>query len=471
MEAPCARTIMTSTDKTVFSSLPIRPELLNALHAINYVQMTPVQSGSAADILQGRDLLAQAQTGSGKTAAFAIGVLNKLQVSRFNTQALVICPTRELSDQVAEEIQRLASGLANTRILTLCGGKPMHDQLNSLKREPHVVVGTPGRLKKHLEMGTLNISRVETLVLDEADRMLDMGFYDDIMSILDRTNDNRQTLLFSATYPAEIVQISQAIQNDPVQLRVEATNAADQIQQHFYFADDEQKKECLYRALGKFGPDSAIIFCNRKQQVQNLCDVLREKGHHARALHGDLEQRERDEAIILFANKSISYLVATDVAARGLDISALSAVINYDISPDAETHIHRIGRTGRAGLDGLAITFVGHDEIHRVRAIEQLLKAEFKFGELHAHDKNDGQITTPATRTIHLNVGKKDKIRPGDIVGALTASEQLGQDDIGKIKVQAKMAFVAVSFNKTHIALSIFSEGRVKKQKVRARVL
>ena len=462
---------MTSEETTRFNSLALRPELFQALSAVNYVEMTPIQAGSATAILDGRDLVAQAETGSGKTAAFAIGILNKLELTLFETQALVICPTRELSDQVAEEIQRLASGMANTRVLTLCGGKPMHDQLISLKREPHIVVGTPGRLKKHLEKGTLNISGVQTLVLDEADRMLDMGFYEDIMSILGRTSQERQTLLFSATYPTEITSISRSIQYDPVEVKVAASSTTEQIEQLFVFAKEDQKLEALYRALGKYQPDNAIIFCNRKKHVQDLCDTLTQAGYHARALHGDLEQRERDEAILLFANKSVSLLIATDVAARGLDINALSAVINYDITPDPENHLHRIGRTGRAGLEGLAITLVDPEEVHRVRAIEQFMKAEFKFGELHAYDRDDGSITTPETRTIQLSAGKKDKIRPGDIVGALTASTELSKDDIGKIKVQAKVAFVAIAYNKAKIALKILSEERIKKQKVRARII
>jgi len=236
---------MTTEEHTEFRSLSLRPELQQALSAINYVEMTPIQSRSAPDILNGRDVLAQAETGSGKTAAFALGLLNKLDISVFETQALVICPTRELSDQVAAEIRRLASALANTRVLTLCGGKPMHDQLNSLKREPHVVVGTPGRLKKHIIKGTLNVNSVQTLVLDEADRMLDMGFFDDIMDILSQTSDGRQTLLFSATYPSEIVNISRSIQYDPLEVRIKPSNTTDQINQVFVFAKEEQKMEML----------------------------------------------------------------------------------------------------------------------------------------------------------------------------------------------------------------------------------
>ncbi len=462
---------MTPVEQTTFSSLPIRAELKEALAGLNYVDLTPIQARSAGAILDGNDLLAQAETGSGKTAAFAIGLLNKLDVTVFETQALVICPTRELSDQVAAEIRRLASALSNTRVLTLCGGKPLRDQLASLKSEPHIVVGTPGRLWKHLEIGSLDIGSIQTLVLDEADRMLDMGFYDDIINILYRTSPSRQTLLFSATYPAEIVNISREIQSDPVEVRVEASTTVDSIEQLFVTATDSQKTEVLLRALGKYQPENAIIFCNRKVQVQALCETLQKNGFHARPLHGDLEQRDRDEAIILFAGHSISILVATDVAARGLDISGLAAVINYDISYDPETHIHRVGRTGRAGLGGIAITLVTPDEKHRVTAIEQLLNTEFAFSKLRTHDRNDGYATAPTTRTIALSCGKKDKIRPGDIVGALTANSGLTNDDIGKITVQARVSFVAVGVSQANAALKILSEGRIKKQKVRARLL
>ncbi|MFK8082483.1 MAG: ATP-dependent RNA helicase DbpA [Granulosicoccus sp.] len=462
---------MTSEEFDEFSSLPVRSELLQALNAVNYVHMTPIQSQSAAAILDGRDLIAQAQTGSGKTAAFAIGLLNKLDTAVFETQALVICPTRELSEQVAAEIRRLASGLANTKVLTLCGGKPIHDQLNSLKRSPHVVVGTPGRLKKHLDKFTLDIGSVQTLVLDEADRMLDMGFYDDIMQILHRTDDSRQTLLFSATYPDEIVSVSRSIQTNPVEVRIVAVDTTAHIEQLFVFASKEQKVDSLFRAIGKYQPENAIIFCNRKDQAQAVCDTLRQQGMYARALHGDLDQRERDEALILFGNKSISFLVATDVAARGLDISALSAVINYDASPDPETHLHRIGRTGRAGLDGLAITLVDPDEVHHIRALERFLKLEIKFGELKASSQKDAKPARPSTVTLHINAGKKDKIRPGDIVGALTAESQMSNDDIGKITVLAKAAFVAVNVDKADVALSTLANGKIKRQKVRARIL
>ena len=358
---------------TDFSSLSLRPELQEALAASGYVQMTPIQQCAAAPVLSGRDVIAQAQTGSGKTAAFALGLLNKLELSSFSTQAIVICPTRELSDQVANEIRRLASGMANTRVLTLCGGKPLHDQLNSLKREPHVVVGTPGRLLKHLEKGSLKLQGIQTLVLDEADRMLDMGFLEDIQRIIENAPRTRQTLLFSATYPDEIMAISRDIQQDPVSLQAEITQTDTPVEQVFVFANERQKLTSLFRVLGKYQPAQALVFCNRKDSIQALCEKLNEKGIKLRALHGDLDQRERDEALLLFNHQSISLLVATDVAARGLDINDLPAVINYDLSPDPDTHLHRIGRTGRAGKAGLAVTFVEPDQMHHTLKLEAVL--------------------------------------------------------------------------------------------------
>ena len=462
---------MSTNESDLFSSLPLRAELLQALESVSYLRMTPVQIDSLGPILDNRDLVAQAETGSGKTAAFAIGILNKLNINMFKTQALVICPTRELSDQVAAEIRRLASTLSNTRVVTLCGGKPMHDQLTSLSREPHIVVGTPGRLIAHLNKGTLRLENVATLVLDEADRMFDMGFFDDITRIIDSTEDEKQTLLFSATYPEEIIGISKAVQNDPVKVTVKPSATTANINQHFVFAKEEHKVDSLLRALGKYQPENAIVFCNRKQTVQDLCDVLLDKGFHAKALHGDMEQRDRDEAIIQFTNNSATLLVATDVAARGLDITALAAVINYDFALTPDTHIHRIGRTGRAGLEGIALTLVHPDETHRVRALEDYAKMEIAFGELRASDITNERPTAPTTSTILLNAGKKDKIRPGDIVGVLTANPELGQDDIGKIKVQAKISFVAIKKDKAGLALKILTNEKIKRCKTRPRML
>jgi len=458
---------MTSDTPKAFSSFPIRGEILQSLEALGYARMTPIQALSASAILDGQDVLAQAETGSGKTAAFAIGLLQRLTINLLKTQALVICPTRELADQVAAQIRRLASALPNTRVITLCGGKPMHDQLTSLKVEPHVVVGTPGRLRKHLGKGTLRLENVRTLVLDEADRMLDMGFYEDIMFIIDSTESDRQTLLFSATYSPDIIRISESIQRQTVKVSVEPSHTNMQIEQLFIVAPNEEKLPILLKALNARKPENALIFCNMKHQVHTLCSQLSQHGLVVAALHGDLEQHKRDEALILFANRSISYLVATDVAARGIDINELAAVINYDLTPDAETYTHRIGRTGRAGCNGIAITLVDPDEIQRLRTLEDYLHKTISFTDLKKDVQQSKVALMPPMRTLLLRSGKKDKIRPGDIVGALTASAELSNNDIGKITVLAKVSYVAVTRKKSDLAMRILKNGRIKKQKVR----
>ncbi|ASJ74704.1 ATP-dependent RNA helicase DbpA [Granulosicoccus antarcticus] len=462
---------MTQPTGELFSSLPIRAELLEAVASLEYAEMTPIQAATLPQILEGRDVLAQARTGSGKTAAFAIGLLNKLDIQTFLTQSLVLCPTRELADQVASEIRRLASALPNTKVLTLCGGKPMQAQLASLKREAHVIVGTPGRILKHLEKGSLQVGGIKTLVLDEADRMLDMGFHDDIMRILDKTNDIKQSLLFSATYPDEIKHISAAVQKNPVEVRMENSESSEQIDQVFFRTTENGKKQALISVLENYHPASTLVFCNRKLHCQELTQALQGQGFSAKALHGDLDQYDRDESLIQFANNSISILVATDVAARGLDITDLSAVINYDLSHDTESHVHRIGRTGRAGSDGLAISLVLPNEDFRVQAIAELQNRRIHIQELPTRaGKSDGKLVPP-TVTLHINAGRKDKIRPGDIVGALTASSELNKDDIGKITVLDKMAYVAVVRAQAHKALDLLANGKIKGRKFRVRTL
>ena len=310
---------------TAFASLPLSPEFLANIESLDYRVMTPIQAQSLPAMLEGRDLLAQAQTGSGKTAAFAIGVLHALAAQTYQTQALVLCPTRELADQVGKEMRRLARAIPNINILILCGGKPMGPQLASLERKPHIVVGTPGRILKHLQQGALTLGGLKVLVLDEADRMLDMGFQEDIMRIIKKAPQQRQTLLFSATYPEEIQSISNSIQNDPVDVRVENLQADNKIKQIFYEIEKGDRNRILVALLHHFRPDSSVVFCNRKQQCQELADDLWQKGFHAMALHGDLEQKDRDQVLVQFSNKSSSILIATDVAARGLDIKDLGS--------------------------------------------------------------------------------------------------------------------------------------------------
>ena len=454
-----------------FTSLPIKPELLASIESLGYQAMTPIQAQGLPVLLNNQDLLAQAKTGSGKTAAFAIGLLDKLEAQVYQTQALVLCPTRELADQVSNEIRRLARAIANTRILTLCGGKPMGLQLASLQRPPHIVVGTPGRILKHLEKGSLQLDRLQTLVLDEADRMLDMGFLEDIMLIIDAMPRRRQTLLFSATYPDQIKTISEAIQREPVDIRVEATHHNEKIKQVFYEVAKGERTRVLVALLQHYRPESSLVFCNRKQQAQELSDSLWQQGFHALALHGDLEQFERDQVLVQFANKSSSILIATDVAARGLDIKDLTAVINFELSPDPEVHIHRIGRTGRAGNTGLALSLFMASEQFRVDAIAKYQDNAVKPESTVKLKTRENFRLSPPMVTLCVNGGRKDKLRAGDILGALTANNGLPGKKIGKIDIFDKLAYVAVARPIAKQALKILGEGKIKGRKYRVRKL
>ena len=433
--------------------------------------MTPIQEQSLPAILEGKDVQAQAKTGSGKTAAFAIGILHKLEVKTYRTQALVLCPTRELADQVSKELRLLARAIPNTNILTLCGGKPMGPQLASLERNPHIVVGTPGRVLKHLGKGTLKPDALNMLVLDEADRMLDMGFHDDIMSIIEMTPRQRQTLLFSATYPDEIKEISHAIQIDPVDIRVESLHDNKQIEQIFYEIQKGERTKTLVALLQHYRPESSVVFCNRKQQCQELAEELWQQGFHAQALHGDLEQRERDQVLVQFANKSSSVLIATDVAARGLDIKDLEAVINFELSPDPEIHIHRIGRTGRAGNAGLALSLFMASEAKKVTAIEDFQNSPVRMDKTGSLKTREDFRLSPPMVTLCINGGRKNKVRAGDILGALTANTNLPGKQIGKIDISDYHAHVAVERPVAKQALKILAEGKIKGHRFRVRKL
>ena len=456
---------------SAFASLPIKSELLASIESLGYEHMTPIQAQALPVLLKRQDLLAQAKTGSGKTAAFAIGLLEKIEVQTYQTQALVLCPTRELADQVSKEIRQLAKTIANIKILTLCGGQPMGGQLASLERSPHVVVGTPGRILKHLQKGSLQFNGIETLVLDEADRMLDMGFHEDIMLILDSIPRKRQTLLFSATYPDGIREISDLIQRDPIEVRVEATHDNKIIKQTFYQVKKGERSKTLVALLQHYRPESSLIFCNRKQQCQELADDLWQQGFHVLALHGDLEQFERDQVLVQFSNKSSSILVATDVAARGLDIKELAAVINYDLSTDPEVHIHRIGRTGRAGEAGLAISLFLESEQWRIDGIAKFQGSGVTIESTASLKPRENFKLIPPMATLFINGGRKEKVRAGDILGALTASQKLLGKDIGKIDIFDKLSYVAVARPLAKQALKILSEGKIKGRKFRVRKL
>ena len=455
-----------------FSTLPLASEQLANIEQLGYDKMTPIQEQGLPLILDGKDILAQAKTGSGKTAAFAIGLLHHLDAKKYQTQALVLCPTRELADQVSNEIRRLARAIPNTKILTLCGGKPIAPQLASLEHSPHIVVGTPGRILKHLlDKQSLNLSHLKTLILDEADRMLDMGFHDDMMNIIHNTPKNRQTLLFSATYPDGIKEISDEIQNDPTDIRLESTQNENKIEQIFYEVEKGNRTKTLISILHHFKPESTVVFCNRKQQAQELAENLWQEGFHALALHGDLEQKDRDRTLVQFSNKSSSILIATDVASRGIDIKDLQAVVNFELSPDPEIHVHRIGRTGRAGKKGLALSLFIASESHKVNRIEEYQKTSFNIAKTSTLKMRENFKLSPPMVTLNINGGRKDKVRAGDILGALTAKTDIEGKQIGKIDIFDNFSYVAVERPIAKQALKILSEGKIKGRRFKIRKL
>ena len=445
--------------------------MLANLEALGYTAMTPIQAQSLPIMLKRQDLIAQAKTGSGKTAAFGIALLDPINPRYFGCQALVLCPTRELADQVAKELRRLARAADNIKILTLCGGVSIGPQIASLEHGAHVIVGTPGRVQEHLKKGTLKLDGLNTLVLDEADRMLDMGFYDAIAEIIGQTPARRQTLLFSATYPAGIKQLSATFMRDPQQVRVEALHDDTQIEQRFYEIDPQQRMTAVVRVLSAFRPQSCVAFCFTKQQCQELVEQLTSKGISAAALNGDLEQRDRDQVLAMFANRSLSVLVATDVAARGLDVEALDLVINVELARDPEIHVHRIGRTGRAGKQGLAVSLVAPAEAHRAQAIENLQQAPLNWQPLDALESQSGEPLQPPMVTLCIAAGRKDKLRPGDILGALTGDAGIPGSQVGKIAIFDFQAFVAVERTVARQALKRLNDGKIKGRSLKVRQL
>lgn len=437
--------------------------MLENLAALNFSEMTLVQAQSLPSTLDGLDVIAQAKTGSGKTVAFGIGLIHKLNVRNFQIQALVLCPTRELADQVAKELRRLARAENNIKILTLCGGESMRQQESSLSHSAHVIIGTPGRVLKHLNQGTLHFKGLQTLVLDEADRMLDMGFNDEISDIISHLPNERQTLLFSATYPDEIESLSDAIQNNPVMVKVDEIEQKTQIKEYFYEVFPKERISALLRTFAFYKPENVIVFCNTKLQVKALTKELNQHNIGSMELHGDLEQYHRNDVLVQFANKSCSVLVATDVAARGLDIKNLSMVVNMDLPHDETTYTHRIGRTGRAGSEGMAITLYSPEH---ALATERNYQTDARhFDDFNNLPEDKKHFLTPPNTTLVIEAGKKDKIRPGDILGALTGDCGLKGKDIGKIDVYATQTYVAISSHVADEAKRKLAKGKVKKRK------
>ena len=465
---------MTPSNLSGFQTLPLNPATLANLTQLGYTEMTPIQAATLPAALAGQDLIAQAKTGSGKTAAFALALLAKLNPRWFAVQSLVLCPTRELADQVTVEIRRLARAADNIKVVTLCGGVALRGQRASLEHGAHVVVGTPGRVMDHLARGYLTLEGLNTLVLDEADRMLDMGFADDISTVVKQTPKTRQTLLFSATYPEGIGKLAQQFMREPQRVTVEAQVAKELIEQRFYEVTRAAKFDAVAKLLNHFRPVSTLAFCNTKQQCKDLEAFLQDQGFIALALYGELEQRERDQVLAQFSNQSCSVLVATDVASRGLDIKDLEAVINVDITPDPEVHVHRIGRTARAGATGLALSLAAMGEMGAVGKIEQYQNQPSQWHKLDELTPTGTGALLPPMVTLQILGGRKEKIRPGDVLGALTGPEggaALTREQIGKISVTEFCTFLAVKRAQADAACAKLNAGKIKGKNVRVRLM
>ena len=460
-----------------FTELPLPPALLEALSLLGYSSMLPVQAQALPTLLAGRDVLVQAETGSGKTVAFGLGMLARLE-PRLDVQALALCPTRELAEQVSAELRRLASRTPNVKVLSLCGGVPFAPQRASLKQGAHVVVGTPGRIEEHVRKGSLRLDQLQVLVLDEADRMLDMGFEPQIAQVVERAPAERQTLLFSASYPDTISALGRRYQREALRIDVLSSAAelarassgeAGQVEQRFYRVSEAQRIPALGRWLALERPVSALIFCNTRSECTQVAEYLRGSGWVAASIQGDMAQRERQHVMRLFANGSCTLLVATDVAARGWDIPDLPLVINLGLSRDPTVHLHRVGRTGRLGKAGLVVNFVSKQDVHARENIERMQRQPV---ELQSVPEGAPSLPppTPARVTLILSAGKDKKLRPGDILGSLTAEGGIPGADVGMIQIEESSAYVAVAAASAERALSRLQQAGVKGRSVKARL-
>lgn len=437
-----------------FDKLNIQQPLIENLQKVGYNSMTPIQQEALPHILKNKDVLAQAQTGSGKTATFGIALLNKLDVKLFRVQSLILCPTRELAQQVAKELRVLAKFKHNIKILLLCGGESFGKQLNSLSHQAHIIVATPGRVLKHLNKKSLNLEHLNTLVLDEADRMLDMGFLDEVSSVMEFTPTQKQTLLFSATYTDDILELSKTLQKDVVFVKVESQES--KLIQKFFKVED--KFQTLLNVLTTFSPKNVIVFSSTKVQTDEIANQLQKHNIDALSLHGDLEQYERNDVLIQFSNGSCRVLVATDVASRGLDISELSMVVNYDMPYEKEIYTHRVGRTARKDKSGISISFYTDEE--EIQGYEDIVIENIST----LKRDEDFSMKSPYISLV-IEGGKKDKLRAMDIVGALTNNSNLKGADIGDIDIYDKQSYVAIKSELIDEAYEKLRYGKIKNKK------
>jgi len=439
---------------------------------IGFERPTAIQVQAIPLVLEGKDLICQSKTGSGKTAAFALPMLQGIDRSK-GLQALIVCPTRELTAQVAKDIRTLGRGEAGLVVVELVGGQPARGKVDALARGVHIAVGTPGRLLDHIERESLDGQSIQTVVLDEADKMLEMGFGKDVETILRTVPRSRQTLLFSATFPSAIESLSSRYQRDATRVTiVEEAGSEATFTQVFVECDDSEKFESLMSALGRFPHKSAIVFCNFKKTVSYLQGKMRTAGLSVGRLDGDLDQFHRDQVLAQFHNGSLRYLVATDVAGRGLDVKGLELVVNYELPPKTDIYVHRIGRTGRAGKPGTAVSLAGTRELSKIAAIEEVTGGLVETQKPGAAVDPQRLAKEAEMQTILISCGRKDKVRPGDILGALTGDAGgLSGDEIGTINIQDRLSYVAVSRRVARGATKSINAGRIKKKRYKATLL
>jgi ATP-dependent RNA helicase DeaD len=362
-----------------FLDFGLSEEIIKSIKDLGYLEPSPIQTQAIPLLLKGHDIIGQAQTGSGKTAAFGIPAIEKINTQSSYIQCLVLCPTRELAIQVNTVFKKLGKYKPNFKTAAIYGGESIEKQIKTLKNGVHSVIGTPGRILDHLERGTLNLNHVETVILDEADEMLNMGFIDDIKTILSKVPEKRQTVFFSATMPDEILELTKKFQKNPVHVKIAKKEVTvSSIEQKYYYVKSELKKELLCRILDYYDLQRVLVFCNTKRMVDDLVEFLQSKGYSAEGLHGDMRQGQRNLVMNKFRQGILKILIATDVAARGIDVENVEAVFNYDLPLDVENYVHRIGRTGRAGRSGLSFSFVSKNEKRRLKEIENYTKASIE---------------------------------------------------------------------------------------------
>ncbi|MCI9139927.1 DEAD/DEAH box helicase [bacterium 1XD42-8] len=516
-----------------FEDLEISSKLQKGIKDMGFEEATPIQAKSIPAMLEGKDIIAQAQTGTGKTAAFAIPVLEQIDVSDKHVQSVILCPTRELAIQVAGEFRKLCKYTHGIKLLPVYGGQEIVKQIRSLKAGVQIIIGTPGRVMDHMRRKTVKFDKIRTIVLDEADEMLNMGFREDIETILNDTPEERQTVLFSATMPKAILEIAKEYQTNAEMIKVVKKELTVQsIEQHYYEVRPKNKADILCRLIDIYNPDLSIIFCNTKRKVDELVSDLQGRGYFAEGLHGDMKQQQRDRVMSAFRNGKTEILVATDVAARGIDVDDVDIVFNYDLPQDDEYYVHRIGRTGRAGKAGLAITFVVGKEVYKLKDLQRYCKTKMKakpipsihdvtntrvdnlfkdldhlitnedlgpmisqierqindqdytamdvaaaFLKLHLCSKeseNSPSVDSESSfidgekkmTRLFINIGKRDGVRPANILGAIAGESGISGNLVGSIDMYDNYTFVDVPQNMASEVLDAMNQAKIKGRSV-----